>query len=188
MMTHAEAAASFARARVPERGRPIANNTRLVRHHGDAYAIQLHATRVVVIWPDGTYTLDSGGWFTPTTLNRMRTYSPARVSGSTRSGWWGRPVVLARPWRLYPRDMTEPLAYVEQGHPGRRTYLRLRREWAVSVTASYRDGIRVGVDGMPTGQDSPPTRVPPYLGVRMAATSEMRAHEQRRQQLLALAE
>jgi hypothetical protein len=67
-----------ATARFPDRGKPIANNTRIFAR-GEDFAVRLHDTDVVTIHRDGTYTLDSGGWLTVTTKERINRYSPAAV-------------------------------------------------------------------------------------------------------------
>jgi hypothetical protein len=68
--------------------RPIENNTRVVKR-GDDYAVELHGTDVVTLHKDGSVTLDSGGWLTVTTKDRMNRYigSRARI-GSDRGVWY----------------------------------------------------------------------------------------------------
>src|SRR3954454_13693188 len=66
--------------------RPIANNTRLVRHAPDRIAVRFHATDVVTYCADGTTELNSGGWLTVTTKDRINGFSPARVY-SERGEW-----------------------------------------------------------------------------------------------------
>jgi hypothetical protein len=39
----------------------------------------LHGTNVVVIYPDDTVMLNSGGWHTHTTKKRINQYSPVQV-------------------------------------------------------------------------------------------------------------
>jgi hypothetical protein len=51
----------------------------VIHDNGDV-GIILHATEVVTIHADGTYTLRSGGWRTLTTKDRMNTYCPYRVT------------------------------------------------------------------------------------------------------------
>jgi hypothetical protein len=65
--------------------RKVANNTYLYPAN-DGIAVRLHATDVVVIHPDNTYTLNSGGWRTVTTKARINEFSPARVS--SHNGIW----------------------------------------------------------------------------------------------------
>lgn len=55
----------------------IANNTvRYERPNGDV-VWRLHNTDIVVKHVDGTFTLNSGGWKTVTTKDRINTYAPA---------------------------------------------------------------------------------------------------------------
>jgi len=65
------------------RNRPtkkLKNNTYLVRIDSDSIGVQLHNTIVVTIHKDGTYTLNSGGWQTVTTKQRINEYCPVRVN------------------------------------------------------------------------------------------------------------
>jgi hypothetical protein len=55
----------------PKADRPIANNTRLQRRDGGDIAVRLHETDVVTFHPDNSRTLNSGGWRTPTTKDRI---------------------------------------------------------------------------------------------------------------------
>lgn len=78
MFTFETAKQYLAKARNQSKGRPIANNTRLISH-GNGYGVKLHNTVVVAINRDGTFTLDNGGWFTRTTLDRINSYAPVRI-------------------------------------------------------------------------------------------------------------
>ena len=49
-----------------------------VRPHHDI-AVRYHSTDVVVAHQNGTFTLNSGGYRTATTKERIKTYSPARL-------------------------------------------------------------------------------------------------------------
>src|SRR4051812_33623928 len=76
-------------------GKPLANNTRLYeRGEGDEreFGIVLHGTEVVTVKPDGTYVLRAGGYQTMTTLDRIRTYSPAtwQTLLTDRGDWYVR--------------------------------------------------------------------------------------------------
>jgi hypothetical protein len=77
-MRYSEAKKLFDTARNKNAGKPLANNTRLVKR-GNKYAIQLHQTDVVTISPNDIYTLNTGGWLTVTTKDRINTYAPCRV-------------------------------------------------------------------------------------------------------------
>ncbi len=75
--------------------RKIANNTWLVRD-GEAIAVVLHNTAVVVWTPDGRVQISTGGWDTPITRDRIHGCVPAgvtvgRVKGVTtltaHTGW-----------------------------------------------------------------------------------------------------
>jgi hypothetical protein len=83
MITHSEAAALVKRGR---NGRKKLKNNTYLYPRGEDYAVRLHYTDVVTIHADGTYTLNSGGWDTPTTKDRINAYSPARVA-SERGEW-----------------------------------------------------------------------------------------------------
>lgn len=56
----------------------LANNTYLVRN-GEDIAIRLHSTNVVTYKQDGSIVLNSGGWKTSTTKDRINNYSPIRI-------------------------------------------------------------------------------------------------------------
>jgi len=73
-----EAQTLFCTARNKASGKPIANNTRLFKR-GNDYAVRLHDTDVVTIHDDDTYTLNTGGWRTVTTKERINRFSPASV-------------------------------------------------------------------------------------------------------------
>lgn len=67
--------------------RKLANNTYLEKQPDGTIAVRLHSTNVVIYSPDGTITLNSGGWRTPTTKDRINTYSPLLVS-QERGIWY----------------------------------------------------------------------------------------------------
>ena len=78
MLTFQQAVEKFATAR---KGKPckLAGNTYLEKIDESTYAVKFHATNVVLIHGDGTFTLDNGGYRTNTTKNRINEYSPANV-------------------------------------------------------------------------------------------------------------
>lgn len=70
--------------------RKVANNTYLIRRDEDSIGVVLHFTTVVLIHRDGTYTLNSGGYRTHTTKDRLNTFSPAQVFQSQYRWYVGR--------------------------------------------------------------------------------------------------
>lgn len=54
----------------------------------DTFQVKLHDTIIVTIYPDNTCTLNSGGWFTPVTKERINNYSPKEVRLSQRNKVW----------------------------------------------------------------------------------------------------
>jgi len=69
-MNYIEATELLKTARVHAHGKKINNNTWVVPD-GDNVAVCLHETNIVTFAPDGTITLNSGTWRTPTTKDRM---------------------------------------------------------------------------------------------------------------------
>lgn len=59
--------------------RKIGNNTYAYIELDGTVAIELHGTKVVRFFPNGLVQLNSGGWRTSTTKNRINKYSPVRV-------------------------------------------------------------------------------------------------------------
>lgn len=78
--------------------RKIQNNTYLIRKDHDTIAVKLHHTDVVTLKSNGNVILDSGGWRTVTTKQRMNEYIPQgfRIWSDKGvwylgSGQWGSP-------------------------------------------------------------------------------------------------
>lgn len=80
--------------------RKLQNNTYLERYYDpDRIAVCLHSTDVLTFFPDGAIELDTGGWSTITTQDRMNTYLPdpwsvGRVSGTMVLYRHGNPLCL----------------------------------------------------------------------------------------------
>lgn len=85
IITYAQAEALCAKARDKVRGKLLCNNTYLMAR-SDHYAVVLHNTAVVKIYPKDVYELNSGGWRTPTTKDRINQFSPVQIS--TVRGVW----------------------------------------------------------------------------------------------------
>lgn len=65
--------------------RKLANNTYLEEAEDGAFAIRLHSTRIVTFYESGRIKLDTGGWRTVTTKDRINRCLP-------------------RGWRVWQRD------------------------------------------------------------------------------------
>jgi len=74
--TYAEAAAILdaGRTRASRDYRKIAHNTTLERLDSERIGVRLHATVVVTFYRSGAVVLDSGGWQTVTTKERINRY------------------------------------------------------------------------------------------------------------------
>lgn len=66
--------------------RKVGNNTYLVRR-GACIAVQLHDTDVVTYFPDGRVMLNTGGWGTVTTRDRINTFAPVRMHTERGVQW-----------------------------------------------------------------------------------------------------
>lgn len=92
MLEYKEAAELMSKARNPKKGKPLQNNTRLYEAEDDlgrpCYEVWLHNTPVVTIYKDGTYKLQTGGWATVTTKDRLNTYGPGTVTQMDRVWYW----------------------------------------------------------------------------------------------------
>lgn len=66
--------------------RPCANNT-TVRLENENIVFKLHETDIVTLNADGTAILDSGGWHTVTTKERINRYTNARIH-QTKGVWY----------------------------------------------------------------------------------------------------
>lgn len=75
VLTYAKAEALHAKARNKGRGKVLDHNTWLVKRDG-YYAVVLHKTAIVKIYPKDVYELNSGGWHTMTTKERINRFSP----------------------------------------------------------------------------------------------------------------
>lgn len=108
-MTYRKAVKTFANARYPEKGKPIANNTRLYCRMADegepcygelgvhpvdprspdfCYAIRFHATDVVTLYADGSIRLNTDGWTTVTTKARINSHLPKGWYVTSQRGEW----------------------------------------------------------------------------------------------------
>jgi len=58
----------------------VANNTLKIEYNNGTTAIRLHNTDIVTFRTDDKIVLNSGGWRTSTTKDRINTFSPAKIS------------------------------------------------------------------------------------------------------------
>lgn len=72
------------------REKKVANNTRLRRsgENDDEFVLELHATDIARMYPDGRVRLNSGGYRSATTKNRMTGVTPQRCGVYQEKGVW----------------------------------------------------------------------------------------------------
>lgn len=68
--------------------RKVANNTYAHRIDADNIGIRLHATDVLTFSRDGAITLNTGGWYTVTTKERLNRFLPAPLAVYSAAGTW----------------------------------------------------------------------------------------------------
>ena len=86
-MNYQEATTLYNTAKNKEAGKPLENNTRLVKTNA-GYGIKLWDTVVVEILPNNNYVLNTGGWYTSTTKDRINKYAPVPLLGQEASQWY----------------------------------------------------------------------------------------------------
>lgn len=67
------------------RGKPIANNTRLMQREG-YIAVKFHNTDIIRYYPDGRVQLFTGGWYTISTKERINRYTGLGIY--SKKGTW----------------------------------------------------------------------------------------------------
>lgn len=61
------------------KSKKLANNTYCIRNE-DSIGIRLHQTNVITYFPNGRVVLNSGGYKTATTKDRINQFSPFRIN------------------------------------------------------------------------------------------------------------
>ena len=89
LLTYEECERLMETARSRDRGKPLANNTRLF-DRGDCFALQLHNTDIIRIFPDG-WVLSAGRWQTATTKQRLNDWGPVGISQRDFTWYIGTP-------------------------------------------------------------------------------------------------
>jgi len=90
MTTHKELHDLLKRNGKPVPSRKLANNTYAIRdwpHSGDIH-IRFHETNIITFGIDGTITLNSGGWLTQVTKERMNRFLPEPLQVYSVKGRW----------------------------------------------------------------------------------------------------
>lgn len=77
-MTYNEAL-SMVHGKTNRKSRKVGNNTYAEIEYDNSVSIRLHGTAVVRFYPNGLVKLNSGGWQTSTTKDRINKYSPVKV-------------------------------------------------------------------------------------------------------------
>ena len=90
------------------RGRKLESNTYLEHRSFDEIAVRLHSTDVITFHPDGRVVLNTGGWTTVTTKDRMNRYMPSGWRVWSERGRWlvGRNGAYSNPLRAFEDGMT----------------------------------------------------------------------------------
>jgi hypothetical protein len=69
-------------------GRKVGNNTCLERRENGAIALRLHSTDIITFGTDGATVLNSGGWRTVTTKDRLNRHLPDPWRVNSERGFW----------------------------------------------------------------------------------------------------
>jgi len=86
MTTKAQSLAEVSESIVTSR--KVANNTFFYELESGERRYRLHQTDIVTVKPNGSFILDTGGWMTPTTKERMNRYIPNGYSVTSDRGIW----------------------------------------------------------------------------------------------------
>ena len=129
-MKYTDAEALMNKARDRKNGKPLENNTRLF-DRGDHFAVQLHSTDIVGLYPDGSFTLNTGGWYSKVTKNRMAGYAPTDAYIQSRKGIWH---IISQRSNFGPKD-----------EHGNKPFIGS----TILHDSEFYDGMRFGSDGLP---------------------------------------
>lgn len=86
--SYAEAAALCVKRGKPADSKRIGPNTYIEKRGDEDYAVRLHNTDILTIRPDSSFVVDTDGWLTVTTKDRLNTFAPRGVSFSSNRGQW----------------------------------------------------------------------------------------------------
>ena len=154
-MTYEQAQEIFATARNKEAGKPVGHNTRLHLLDNGNYAIRFWNTNIVVIRKDGNYVLNSGGWRTMTTKDRINSFAPCLISQTNYI------------WYVYPSvDDAPNLDYNDPGYD--EAWEAWREQRRATKYPLFEDGIVIDGTGTPEGWT-------PEQGARTHAFEKLKA-------------
>ena len=83
VQSYETAAATLLTARFPGDGKALGKNTRLHRV-GENYVVRYYYTDIVTYYPDGTFSLNCGGWQTMSTRDWIEATAPAFIRQKSR--------------------------------------------------------------------------------------------------------
>ena len=138
--TYETAQELFAKTTNKEAGKPLENNTRLLQRDED-FVVRLHETDVVTLHPDNTFTLQTGGWQTVTTKDRICRFSPARINAE-KGFWW---LAISGDWKQKVM-FEEGMRVNEEGtplnaHPWQQESLLKKRKLMRQIVNDYIAGF-----------------------------------------------
>lgn len=147
------------------------NNT-TARLEGGGIAIRLHNTDVVTLLPNGNAVLNSGGWLTVTTKQRINTYSRAGIS--QKAGIWYMQdgslfydgIIIDRNGK--PLKPKQPQKYEQQ-------LTKIKKE-ARAYAKNYVDALKNGLIDYPNGGDCWFCLFKDKDGKGMTGTDHIRQH------------
>jgi len=88
-ITYETAKTLFISAKNKEKGKKIANNTYIIKINDHTYGIKLHDTNVVILYSNGGLILNSSGWKTQTTKDRINyALTPKNLQITSKRGEW----------------------------------------------------------------------------------------------------
>lgn len=125
--------------------RVVANNTFMYTAMDTSTVFRLHMTDIVTIKPDDSYILNSGGWRTVTTKERINRYLPGGVALFSVKGVWklfGQQwCVLFEDGMVIPADRSKPKVQWEKQHTARlRTYQKQIKAYTDKMKGMIAEG------------------------------------------------
>ena len=130
--------------------RPIENNTRVERRGAGNIAIKYHNTDIVVYRPDGTIVVNSGGWHTPTTKDRINRYAGLRIWQSKSIWYIDQNLIFVDNGIINPDgSFTGFEKYTESKAKAQRKLFKQIKDYC----DAYMEKMRSGTLGAPSGGD-----------------------------------